>query len=200
VHRRNIRRMMGRTIMSRLPRALFAGIAAIASATAAGAAEQWNTTSIALPDGSVAEIEYLGDVPPRVTIAAPVIEYAEPGEALEYEYEDADAALPVATRARRMVEPRPAPSPEAPQFVIAGDAPSGSTYEYTLITTGADGKVCTQRTEWRSRGPGNEPETRRSDTGDGCEEASAPLAPAPAPAPEGAIPRPRIVPVDPDAI
>jgi hypothetical protein len=192
--------MKGRTIMSRLPVALFASIATIAAASAAGATEQWNTTSVALPDGSVAEIEYLGDVPPRVTISTPVIDYAEPDDALGYGDEDANAALPVATRARRVVEPPSANHPDAPRFVIAGDAPSGSTYEYSLITTGADGRVCTQRTEWRSRGPGREPETRRTDTGDGCEDVSPALTPAPAPAPEGPIPRPRIVPLDPDAI
>jgi hypothetical protein len=202
--------MQGKKIMSRLPVALVAGLAAMSLVGTAGAAERWNTTSVALPDGSVAEIEYMGDVPPRVTIFEPEFADDRAADDFDYrEYEDdyddveydaADAAPPVATRARRFIQPRsavPEPYPDVPQFVVAGDPPSGSTYDYTLITTGADGSVCTQRTEWRSRGGDEEPEVRRTESGAGCADAAGDFAPAPVP--DTAIPRPKIVPVDPDA-
>lgn len=190
--------------MPRVHAALFAGAAVLAAGTASAATGQWHTTTVDLPDGSVAEIQYLGEVPPRVTVSMPVVQDDQADEIAEYEEDD---ALPAATRARRVVQARPqprpaAPYPAAPQFIVAGDVPKGSTYEYTLITTGLDGRVCAQRTEWRSRGKGKEPEIRRSDTGEGCAATSGggPAMPASVPVPAPPIPRPKIVPVDPDAI
>ncbi|MFA7603762.1 MAG: hypothetical protein WCY29_12205 [Novosphingobium sp.] len=142
-----------------------AGATALLLAEAAGAKPlEWRTMSVDLPDGSVAQIRYVGDVPPRVSVSIPVVQ----GEAAAEAVEEAYGGLPRARRVVRAPPAAPAAPPAPPQFVVGRDMPRGSTYEYTLITTNPDGKVCTQRTEWRSRGPGREPEVRRGDTGDGC--------------------------------
>jgi hypothetical protein len=190
--------MMERTIVPKHLAVLLAGAAVLVSAGAASAATapaspEWHTTSVALPDGSQAEIRYAGDIPPQVTISAPVVQ--DPA------VENADGGIP---RARRIIQ-RPTqaePQSTLPQLIVAGNAPEGSTYEYSLITTGVDGKVCTHRTEWTSRGPGKDPDIRRNDSGEGCAAASAAPAPsavAPAPPPAPAAPH-KPIRIDPDAI
>lgn len=156
----------------------------LATAASGAAAQDWRTTTFDLPDGSKAEVRYVGDIPPQVTVSMPVVQ--DPHATVVQE--DVAAAIPPA---RRVVQARPAPvaNPAPPNFVMAGDAPKGSTYHYTLITTNADGTVCTQRTEWTSRGRGKEPAVRRTDTGKGCTALAAQSQ---------ASPEPRIVPVDPE--
>lgn len=153
---------------------------------------EWNLATVALPDGSVAEIEYVGDIPPRVTIAVPVVQDSRAsGNA-------SNDAIPAARRVLHAPPPSQAVAPEgqSPERFVR-DMPAGSTYEYTLITTRADGKVCDQKTEWTSRGPGNDPSVRRIDTGEGC----AAVAPPPAPrAPNPPAPAHPPVRIDPDAV
>jgi hypothetical protein len=206
--------MMERTIMPKHPAVLLAGAGVLVTASAALAATapaspEWRTTSVALPDGSQAEIRYVGDIPPQVTVSMPVVQdpRAAVVDDVAHGVDNVDGGIP---RARRIIQARPTPAPPQatlPQLVVAGDAPKGSTYEYTLITTGTDGKVCAQRTEWTSRGRGKEPEVRRDDSGEGCAgmasatpvpSALAP-APAPVPAPAPAVPH-KPVRIDPDAI
>ena len=156
--------------MSRLHVIAFAGAAALSATAAFAAAPEWRTTTVALPDGSQAEIRYVGEVPPQVTVSMPVVQQPQ---AAVVEAETADAGI---LRARRIVQPpQPTPlvPPPAPQLVIA-----------------ADGKVCAQRTEWTSRGRGKEPSVRRTDTGEGCAALLVPVAPLPA--------APAITPLNPD--
>lgn len=185
--------------MPKHPAILLAGVAAlVAAGSAHAAAPEWHTTTVALPDGSHAEIRYVGDVPPQVTVSMPVVQDRRAAVADEVldKVDDVDGGIP---RARRIIQARPNPAPAQatlPQLVVSGDAPEGSTYEYTLITTGTDGKVCSQRTEWTSRGRGKEPQVRRDDTGEGCASAAAPSAPPPAPP----APDHKPIRIDPDAI
>lgn len=181
---------------------LLASVALIcASAASAAPGLQWHTTTVALPDGSQAEIQYVGDIPPRVSIAQPVVQDTSASIEDTRGEEVAYGGIP---RARRIVQrpsaeaPGMAPAPQEPappQFIVSGDAPKGSTYEYSLITTGADGRVCTERTEWTARGKGKQPQIKKTNSGEGCAALSA--QPGPAPVPQ---PAPRIQPVDPDAI
>ncbi|MBV1686947.1 hypothetical protein KRR38_04475 [Novosphingobium sp. G106] len=179
-----------------------AGLFGAGSAFAAPAGPEWHTTTVALPDGSQAEIRYVGDVPPQVTVSMPVVQkrHAQADEVPD-KVDGVDGGIP---RARRIIQARPNPPPPQatlPQLVVSGGAPEGSTYEYTLITTGTDGKVCAQRTEWTSRGRGKDPQVRRDDTGEGCASA----APSPEPAPSAPVPAPpapdhKPIRIDPDAI
>lgn len=160
--------------MAMLRTALLAGVSAAFCAGAAIAAEpQWRTMSVDLPDGSVAQIRYVGDIAPQVTVSMPVVQGGEAVETIErIEERVANGGIP---RARRVIQPPPAyayqPEPRitpVPQFVVADDQPWGMSYTYSVITTNPDGKVCTQRTEWMSRGAGREPRITHTDTGEGC--------------------------------
>lgn len=129
---------------------------------AVAAQPAWHTMSVELPDGSIAEVRYVGDIPPRVTIAAPVVQDVEP------------QAYPGIPRARRVIA-RPEAPPQlvagpapSPQLIVAGEMPRGASYEYSLISTDPEGRVCTQRTEWTSRGYGLEPKITHTDIGEGC--------------------------------
>ena len=172
--------------MPQLPMVLIVA-AAISGSTAVHALapapppeREWRTTTVDLPDGSKAEIKYVGDVPPRVNVSVPGAQ--EPRSALVDDVAPADDEAETVPRARRVVQTRLAPTPAAlpaaailaPQLIIPADAPRGSTWHYTLITTGADGRVCSQRTEWTVRGRNQAPAVRRSDSGDGCAGLSPP--------------------------
>src|SRR5690348_8036185 len=65
---------------------LAGGAALLALGTAAYAADKLHTMNVALPDGSVAQISYTGDVAPTVAVAPPdavPVAYADPFAELE---------------------------------------------------------------------------------------------------------------------
>lgn len=173
--------------MSRLAKVFFVAAGLLGVSAAGAAPPEWRTMSIGLPDGSVAEVQYVGDIPPRITVSAPVVQDVPTTEAVGDLGDDVVyGAMP---RARRIVQAHPQPGlqqSESPQLIVLGAAPRGSRYQYTLITTGTDGRACTQRTQWLSRGPGKEPEVTRTDTGYGCAAAG------------GAAPWLEAAPFDPD--
>ena len=76
--------------MSRLHVVAFAGAAALSATAAFAAGPEWRTTTVALPDGSQAEIRYVGDVPPQVTVSMPVVQQPQ---AAVVEAETADAGI-----------------------------------------------------------------------------------------------------------
>src|SRR3954451_21818568 len=53
----------------KLPAILLAGTAAAIAGTALAAAGNSHVMNVSLPDGSVAHVEYVGNVPPKVTVA-----------------------------------------------------------------------------------------------------------------------------------
>ncbi len=195
--------MNRRTIVPRLAVTLLATVATLLTASAAGAATQgWRTTTVDLPDGSQVEIDYAGDIAPKVRVSMPVVQETEPVLVEDRRDDVAYGGIP---RARRVIQPpqpgyvseapvAQVPQPAAPQFVVAGDATKGSTYEYTLITTGADGRVCSQSTEWTSRGRGQDPAIKRTDRGEGCAAMNGFAAPQPVPVQQPAMAVPRAIP------
>ena len=50
---------------------LLAGAAAAIAGTALAATSNSHVMNVSLPDGSVAHVEYVGSVPPKVTVAGP---------------------------------------------------------------------------------------------------------------------------------
>lgn len=183
--------------MPRLKTALF-GVAAVLAGAGSAVAQtpEWRTTTVDLPDGSRAQIRYLGDVPPQVTVAMPASRRDR--AARTEDPIDAASGIP---RARRVIEaPSGVPAPPAEprlDYVFPADAPSGATYNYTSITFGADGRACVRRTDWTSRGRRKAPDVARTDSGDGCLAASA--APA-AMAPAAVLPPPAAEPAPPAAL
>jgi hypothetical protein len=169
-----------------------AGLALAAGGAHAG--ERLRTVQIALPDGSVAEIAYSGDVAPRVEVV--------PVEALRVRAYDPFAELDRisaimqarhAAMMRQMAQLQEraraaaAAGAAAPgHVVVSGELPPGVSYSYTMVSTsGSNG--CTQVVEYRSDGSGAQPRVTRTSSGD-CSavnrnpapvQVSAPAKPAP---------------------
>jgi hypothetical protein len=161
------------------PIALLACAAALLCGGAAvAAAPEPRTLAVDLPDGSVAHVTYFGEVAPQVTVA--MLPPQDPPEGVFYECYDAYGYFGyyspcfrhrLGSRGKGPVElPPNAVVLESlpPQLVVPANAAPGSRYHYTVISTAPDGRVCTQRTEWRSRGRDREPLITRTDVGEGC--------------------------------
>jgi len=168
-----------------------AGAAALlAAGTAAGAADQLNTMKAALPDGSIAHIEYTGEVAPKVTVE-PV------GSRVRIAYDpfaELDRiALEMRARQQAMMRQMAAMQQAAAQAATAtpgavtliGNLPAGAHVSYFSSTTEASG--CTRTVQYSSDGSGEEPRVTRASAGN-CDAAASEAGPTPAAEP---APRPR---------
>lgn len=171
---------------------LAGGAALLAVGTTAVAADKLHTMTVALPDGSVAHIQYAGDVAPRVTvepIAALPIAFAAPFA----EFDRISAMMEAQHRAMmqqvaQMEQAAARASAGAPgQVTLVGDLPAGTHFTYVSSTTDANG--CTRTVRYSSDGSSQQPKVTKTSAGS-CDAArpdkapipvSAPAAPAPAP-------------------
>lgn len=178
--------------MRKLHGIVLLGLAGLAVGGTAIAAPAKHRMNVALPDGSVAQIEYYGDVAPKVRIA--------PGP-----YSAARAAMPAADpiermiaqmeRQRAMMEIRASQlarqahsDPGSPMTAVSyGNVPAGSR-SVSVVSISNGGKTCTRTTEVTSQGEGKPARVMRKVSGD-CGEAEAspavPQAPAPQARPSG---------------
>ncbi|QGN54747.1 hypothetical protein [Novosphingobium sp. Gsoil 351] len=159
--------------------------------------------NVALPDGSVAQVEYAGDVAPRVVVqAAPqAIAFADPLFALGgdpfAEMQHVSALLEQQHRAMLQqvaeLQRAAATGTPAPGLTLTSNLPAGS-YHYSMVssTTGADG--CTQTVSWSSDGKSPEPQVTKTSVGncDAARRDRAPIVPAKAEAPAQPAPATRI--------
>jgi len=164
---------------------LAGGAALLVAGTAAYAADQLHTLNVSLPDGSVAQIEYSGDVAPKVSVA--------PAEALPAAYADPFAELDrmaayMEAQHRAMMQQVAAMEQAAAQagsgapgqVTVVGDLPAGTHFTYVSSTTDANG--CTQTVEYSSDGGSAQPKVTRTSAGS-CDKATSD-APVPASAPK----------------
>jgi hypothetical protein len=174
--------------MVKLHSAMLAGAAMLSfGGSALAQSPEWRTMAVDLPNGSTAQIRYAGEVPPQVTVA--MVTPQDQRDRDFYECYDAYGYFGhyspcfrhggdhARHAARRVIQ---APSSNAvglqampQQFVVPAGSPRGSRYHYMLISTAPNGQVCTQRTEFLSRGPDKEPLVTRTDS-EGCAAISAP--------------------------
>ncbi|MDB5686541.1 MAG: hypothetical protein JWR77_1130 [Rhizorhabdus sp.] len=167
---------------------LVAGAASIALAGAAIAANEARThvLSIALPDGSIEQVHYSGDVPPKVVIVpaasiapmaffdtafGPESPFAMMDRISEQMDRQADAMLhQAATMA--------AQSSNGTTFT---NMPAGP-FHYTMVSSSSgDGKGCTRSVQITSTGEGQQPRVINASSGD-CSAVAAPgVTPAVAP-------------------
>ncbi|HEX7709926.1 MAG TPA: hypothetical protein VF418_03220 [Sphingomonadaceae bacterium] len=144
--------------------ALFIGSAAVA------AAAELHHMNVDLPDGSVAQIEYTGNVAPKVTIApaagrqvALVDPFAQMDQimaSMEARHRAMMAQMAAMQRAAAAI---PAP-PLAPgeQLVAAGNAPQGAGYSMVSVSSTTDANGCTHTVETRANGNGAPQVTKTS--------------------------------------
>lgn len=163
----------------------------LAAGTAAVAADKLKTMDVALPDGSVAHIEYSGEVAPTVT----VVPAERRGWAAHEPFAELDRiAYEMRARHRAMMErmealhyaalKQAARIGDGDGLTLVGELPEGAHVRYFSSTTDARG--CTRTVQYSSDGSGAEPTVTRASSGN-CEGAFD-AAPVPAAAAE---PQPR---------
>jgi hypothetical protein len=193
--------------MARLRKALLAGAAAIAIAiSGAASAQTVHVMNVAVPGGGVAQIRYVGDVPPQVAVVPAPAAYGawmpvsslfgadspfammdriaaemDRRAAAMFRYAEAMTAR---ADAGRVVE-------TAADTVPPGVTPFGGE-SYSFVSTISGNGICSQSVRIVSRGDGTKPVVERHSSGN-CGGAAAvprgrsgvqPASPVPAPAPK----------------
>jgi hypothetical protein len=179
--------------MKKLPAFLIGGLAVAVAGAAYAVAPKTHVISVPLPDGSVARVEYVGDVAPKVTVAPP----AMPGDFW------ATGALPQFGSFDRMIEqmnretaammrqvqemsrqPIGAPGMNVASY---GNLPAGAN-SVSVVTVSNGGSSCTRTTEVVSQGAGKPPKVTSNVSGN-CAGATLPAFPATPQPPAHAAPQ-----------
>jgi hypothetical protein len=165
--------------VTKLPAFAFAGVAAAALAgTAFAAAPRTHVMNVPLPDGSIARVEYAGDVAPKVTIAPRPMADAAGAWAMPFpSFAGLDRMIQEMQRQsrdmmRRAQEMSRHPAGAAPYIASYGNMPAGQT-STTVVSISNNGQTCTRTTEVVSQGAGKPPKVTSSVSGQ-CGAAAAP--------------------------
>ena len=168
------------------------GLAAVCAVglagTAAAAARSTHVINVALPDGSVARVEYVGDVAPKV-IVAPASPVAWSGFAAPVGLRLAGFDDMFARMDREMAETMREIDQLARQPLAAGahgvnlaaygSAPAG-TSSYSVMTVSENGRQCSRSTQVIGQGAGKAPKVVSKLSGDcGPVPSAAPTVPIP---------------------
>jgi hypothetical protein len=155
----------------KLPAFAIGGIAAAALAgTAMAAAPKSHLMDVPLPDGSVAHVEYVGNVAPKVTIAPrPYAEGDGPWAMAFPSFVGFDRMMADMQRrsdemmrqARQMSRQ---PAGAAPYIASWGNMPAGQS-STTIVSVSNNGTTCTRTTEVVSQGPGKAPKVTSNASG-----------------------------------
>jgi hypothetical protein len=138
---------------------------------------------VSLPDGSVAHIEYAGDVKPKVTIAPRSVAAAEGPWAMAFpSFAGFDRMFEQMQRQsqemiRRAQETQRHPGAAAPYIASYGDAPAGASSSTTIVSVSNGGATCTRTTQMVSQGAGKPPKVTRNVSGQCGDAAPAPGEP-----------------------
>src|SRR6059058_305442 len=141
-----------------------AGAAALAG-TALAAARNSHVMNVPLPDGSVARVEYVGDVPPKVTVTpAPLAGDLWMGGMpafanFDHMFEQMDRQIHQIEQMAR----QPAGGP-AMNVASYGNLPSGAD-SVSVITVSDGARSCTRSTEIVSQGAGKPPKVTTNVSG-----------------------------------
>jgi hypothetical protein len=152
------------------------GAAAIAGAAVAASRDS-HVMNVALPDGSTARVEYVGDVAPRVTVVPGAV---APFGMFDRSMFDMDRQIDAMMRQVDAMARAPMAVAGAPGMNVAayGNAPAGSQ-SVTVVSTSNGAKTCTRTTEVTSQGAGKAPKVVTNVSGD-CAGVSQPAPPLPA--------------------
>lgn len=170
--------------MRRLPAFAFVGMAAAALAgTAIAAAPQTHVMNVPLPDGSVARVEYVGEIAPKVTIAPRATAEARGAWGMQFPslagfdrmFEQMQRQSQEMIRRAQEMARRPAGPGAAPYIASFGNLPAGQT-STTLVSVSNGGSTCTRTTEMVSQGPGKPPKVTSSVSGQCSDGATQPSA------------------------
>ena len=176
--------------MRKLPAFAVAGAAAAALAgTAFAAANKTHVMNVPLPDGSVARVEYVGDVAPKVTVAPrPLAATAMPWSMPMPSFAGFDQIIQemnrqsqeIIRRAQEMARQPAASAGGAPYIASYGNLPASGT-STTVVSVSNGRGTCTRTTQVVSQGPGKPPKVTSNVTGQCANDAqpsSGPVNPA----------------------
>ena len=170
--------------MRTLPAIALAGIAAALAGTAIAASPKTHVMNVPLPDGSVARVEYAGDVAPRVTIASAP-------------FESAWGAIPSFAGFDRMIEQmnrqtqdmmrqvqqiQTHPGQAGLNVAGYGNLPAGADSVSVVSVSNGRG-TCTRTTQMVSQGAGKPPKVTSNVSGDCGSGTGTPSTPAQGSAP-----------------
>jgi hypothetical protein len=153
--------------------------AALLTGVAAAASRDIHTLNVALPDGSVARIEYVGSVIPKVIVTpAPTSRMLEQFGMFDPAF---DMEREMHAMMHEMDQVAMHPIAQVPGLNVAayGNAPAGST-SVTIVSTSNGTQTCTRRTDVTSEGPGRAPKVTSSVSGNCSATPATPKAPNPA--------------------
>ena len=169
----------------KLPAIVLAGVAAAAAGTAIAATPKTHVMDVPLPDGSVAHVEYVGNVAPKVSVepaAAPdqnddffaglAPSFASFGRMIEQMNRATQAMM---AQSQGMMQQGGMPGLNVSSF---GNQPAGSS-SVSVVSYSNGGSSCTKTTEVVSQGAGKPPKVTTNVSGN-C-GAAGQAAPAPAP-------------------
>jgi len=162
--------------MRLMSKVLLGGLATAALAGTAVAAEHVHVMNIAMPDGAVAKVRYVGDTPPVVRVvpvrAVPVMPVAmiDPSfAAIDRMMAAMDAQADAMMRQAAMMAAMPATA--APlQHAGMQKLPAGTVSYSYVSTTSSNG--CTQTVRMTSDGSSDQPQVIRTSAG-ACDGATA---------------------------
>jgi hypothetical protein len=149
--------------------ALAGAVSAALAGTAIAAKPQTHVMEVPLPDGSVAHIEYVGDVAPKVTVAPRPFaagDWAMPFPSFAgFDRMMAELQRQAQERTRQAQRiARQAPGGAAPYIAAYGDTPAGAT-STSVVSVSNGGGTCTRTTEVVSQGPGKPPKVTSTVSG-----------------------------------
>lgn len=164
--------------MRKLPAFAIAAAAAALAGTAIAAPPRNHAIDVSLPDGSVAHVEYVGNVAPKVTLVQRP--QAGPGDAWAMRFPSFAAfdrvmeqmqrqSQEMIQRAQQMSRQ---PVGAVPYIASYGNSPAGET-STTVVSVSNNGVTCTRTTEMVSQGPGKPPKVTSNVSGH-CGDAPTP--------------------------
>lgn len=154
---------------------LVGAAAAVAASAGTAAAAEAHRMNVALPDGSVAQIEYEGDVAPRVIVvpatARSLAAYDPFADfdriAARMEAQRQAMLLRMAALQKAAAE---AAAAQPGGMTVVGNLPAGA--RYTMVSSTTDANGCTQTVRYSSDGSSETPQVTRASAGN-CQAVPA---------------------------
>ena len=173
--------------MTKFPVIALGGLCAALIAGAAAAADRnTHVMNVLLPDGSIARVEYVGNIAPKVVVEpsrvadsaiwAPLPEFAGFDRMIAEMNRENEAMM----RQAQQMAGQPV-SGATPYVASLGNVPAGMT-STSIVSYSIGSATCTRTTETVSQGPGKPPKVTSSVSGN-CGASAAPVQPAPSSAP-----------------
>jgi len=161
--------------MRKIRAAVFASIAALAAAgIAVAASHDTHIMKVDLPDGSVARVEYKGDVAPKVTVA-PALNFvparwfdpfvAAPFTMFDRIAAEMDRQTEMMMQQMHVLTLSPNARDGKIDLAALGTLPAG-TVSYSFMSTGTSTGMCSRSFQITSFGPGRQPKVISNSSGD----------------------------------